>query len=510
MAGQRRGSARGILIMAAACSLILLAFGLDTSPQLSNTQIAVAYFAVVSASDSSAHASAGGSLNGPLRILARNPRYFTDGSGKAMLLAGSHTWVNMLDIGKSDPPPTFNYGAYLDFLHNHNHNFFRLWTCALPHETDNEQTYSVILFCDPQPWPRTGPGNAMDGKPRFDLTKFNQRYFDRLRSRVMLAGEQGIYVSVMLFDGFGVQFGRHPDDGYPFDDGNNINEITAPGTTSHDLGIPAVTRVQDAYVRKVIETVNDLDNVLYEVANEAGSYSTNWQYHMIDLIKHYEASMPKQHPVGMTFQYKGGTDATLYDSQADWVSPAAPLPPEATGNKVIINDTDHSFYYTKMMSGGHNGQRAWAWENFARGNNLAFMDPYLNALPGRNAPGSNEVDPYWEEIRRTLGDIRNYADKIDLANMVPQQALVVGGGFCLGSPGAQYLVFHPGNGPVLDGIFKWFSGNTFELKTVPGTYAYEWFNPSTHSLVQTGTITVSTPQTFIAPFRGAAVLWLHE
>ena len=33
-----------------------------------------------------------------------------------------------------------------------------------------------------------------------------------------------------------------------------------------------MTALQEAYVRKVIDTVNDLDNVLYEITNEAGVY----------------------------------------------------------------------------------------------------------------------------------------------------------------------------------------------------------------------------------------------
>lgn len=37
--------------------------------------------------------------SGPLRIHPTNPRYFTDGSGKAVLLTGSHTWANLQDIG---------------------------------------------------------------------------------------------------------------------------------------------------------------------------------------------------------------------------------------------------------------------------------------------------------------------------------------------------------------------------------------------------------------------------
>src|SRR3954453_287621 len=69
---------------------------------------------------------------GPLRRLESNPRYFTGGSGKAVLLVGSHNWGNFQDNGHrmpvgQDPPSPFDFDGYLDFLQKHNHNFFRLW-----------------------------------------------------------------------------------------------------------------------------------------------------------------------------------------------------------------------------------------------------------------------------------------------------------------------------------------------------------------------------------------------
>jgi len=75
----------------------------------------------------------------PLRVLSSNPRYFTDGSGKAIYLAGCHTWRDFEDSGlrmmsarDQDPPPVFDFPAYLDFLVAHNHNFFRLWRWEAP------------------------------------------------------------------------------------------------------------------------------------------------------------------------------------------------------------------------------------------------------------------------------------------------------------------------------------------------------------------------------------------
>ena len=39
----------------------------------------------------------------------------------------------------------------------------------------------------PQPWPRTGPGTANDGQPKFDLSSFDPAFFGRLRERIIAA-----------------------------------------------------------------------------------------------------------------------------------------------------------------------------------------------------------------------------------------------------------------------------------------------------------------------------------
>jgi len=73
------------------------------------------------------------SIGSPLRIHPQNPRYFTDGtknpdgSLKAVYLAGSHTWANLMDRGPGDPPAVFDFDGYLDLLQKHHHNFIRLW-----------------------------------------------------------------------------------------------------------------------------------------------------------------------------------------------------------------------------------------------------------------------------------------------------------------------------------------------------------------------------------------------
>ncbi len=447
---------------------------------------------------------------GPLRVHPDNPRYFTDGSGKAVYLTGSHTWKNFAtDGGTTDPPVPFDYDKYLDFLAAYNHNFFRGWVWELPYSTHNigPRTY----HWDPFPWLRTGPGNATDGEPKFHLDRFNPAWFDRIRSRLIAARDRGIYVSVMLFQGWAVEFARLANDGFPLDGANNVNGVDAgSGFKAHTLENPAVTARQEAYVRKIIDTVNDLDNVLYEISNESGSYSTAWQIHMIEFIKRYEATKPRQHPVGFTVEYKDGSNARLFESPADWISPNNAdgydsNPPAATGKKVILNDTDHSFYWTGLRKAGLDAQRAWVWKNFVRGNQPLFMDPYLDKRGERNSPVGTDprdpnfglqVDPYWNTIRKAMGQTLTYARKVNLAAMTPQNKLS-STAYCLARPGSEYVVYQPA------------PGKKFTVTLVAGTYAFEWFDPAAGVVASTGTLTSGTgSRAFSAPFAGDAVLHL--
>ena len=251
----------------------------------------------------------------PLQVSEINPRYFTKGDGKVIYLAGSHTWNNLVDMTNDDSLQIFDYPAYLDFLTKYHHNFFRLWNWELfnwdthANRDENAKDYAVSPF----PWSRTGPGNATDGKPAFDLTRFNPEYFSRLRQRVQMAGDKDIYVAVMLFEGWGLQFSPDAYKNHPFYPENNINDLGLDTAVNkrleiHELKNKKVLEVQENYVRKVLETMNDLDNVLFEISNENHPASTEWQYHMIRFIKDYEKESGNQHPVGMTFNTGGWND----------------------------------------------------------------------------------------------------------------------------------------------------------------------------------------------------------
>ncbi|HKR09473.1 MAG TPA: Ig-like domain-containing protein [Gemmatimonadaceae bacterium] len=448
---------------------------------------------------SAVNVSAATGSGGLLHVSARNPRYFENAAGQIVYLTGAHTWSNLQDNGTVDPPPAFNYSAYLDFLVARGHNFFRLWTWEQAKWTAE---ISSDYWFSGGPYLRTGPGVALDGKPKFDVTQFDQAYFDRLRSRVQDAGARGIYVSIMLFDGWsitgkpGAAF-NNPWNGHPFNGGNNINGIN--GDTNRDsyglevetLANSAIVALQDAYVRRVIDAVNDLDNVLYEIDNEGDGTSKLWQYHMIQTIRDYESTKPNRHPIGLTAMWPNGSDADLFASGADWISPTGSIdaPAVATGSKVIIADTDHMC--------GICGNVSWVWRAFTRGQNPILMDGYDGTAVGVGANGFNAADPKWEAIRKNLGYARSYAVRMNMAAAVPRGDLA-SSGYCLAVVGSEYLIFLPN------------ASTTINLAGVSGTRTVEWFNPASGQAVAGGTVNGGSTVTIRPPFSGIAVAYIHQ
>jgi len=455
-------------------------------------------------------------INGPLRVHKENPRYFADRDGKAVLLTGSHNWSNIQEIFSPDEEKEFDYRAYLEWLAGFGHNYTRGWHWEATHWNGFTRPgeFSPVR---PLPYARTGPGTALDDGPKFDLTRYNQNYFDRLRHRVIEAGDYGIYFSVMLFQGFSVdRRAEHPTDnpwdGHPFNRANNINGIDGSagnpegGRAIHTLKIPEVTRLQEAYVRKIIDTVNDLDNVIYEIGNEHYEESFEWQCHMVNYIRGYEKTKPKQHLIGMT---SGGgsndavTNSQLFSSPADWIAPrqnnedfsASYMddPPVNNGRKVIVADTDHLW--------GVGGNIGWAWKSFMRGLHTALMDPYepLHGLENYAvwAPLNFRNHPAWDPVRRNMGYTRYFAERVNLAAMIPRPELA-SSRYCLAQYGREYLVYVPQEKEICIDLGE------------GGGFSVVWLDTQTGMLTEGDHITGKGELKLNVPVTGSAVVLLRK
>jgi len=195
----------------------------------------------------------------------------------------------------------------------------------------------------------------------------------------------------------------------------------------------------------------------------------------------------------------------MFVSGADWVSPDIQAvdddrredyrkgtvtwgePDYDRGDKVVVLDTDHLW--------GLGGSTAWAWKSFCRGYNVFYMDPARD-FPGAffkgTAQWSNEPNL---DLRREMGVIRSYAERVDLNRTLPRNDLC-STGYCLAQPGRACIAFQPEAGP-------------FTVTVEPGRYAMEWH------FVDTGDTAAAAPAdlpggtaAFEAPRAEAAALML--
>ncbi len=483
---------------------------------------------------------------GPLTVSRTNARYFAvapnDGAvERAIYLTGSHIWNNFHDglgpgRGCAKEPERNDFDAYLAFLEKHGHNFIRLWRWEQFRSQAAGGNFHLCMT--PQPWPRSGEGKAKDGKPKFDLSQFDPSYFGRLRERLIAAGNRGIYAAVMLFDGWALHLSPPPDnvDGHPFHAANNMNGIGITSILDYQVLPldPRVRALQEAYIHRVVDTVHDLPNVIYEVANESSGGgtvdkafaqmlgmrevpdwgdSTEWQYWVIDVVKRYERERGyTPHPIGMTMQFpvadQTRVNAPLYASAADWISPGfddeifadgghpmAPNsppsrwfadPPAADGAKVIITDTDH---YAPGK-----GDAVWAWKSFLRGHHPILMDFGIIDVVHPLDP-SLGIPPYelYEPARYAMGDTRRYAERMSLIHMTPHGELA-STGYALANPGTEYLVLQPSE-----------SGESFTVTLKAGTYDVEWFGVGSRETTRAQPVTLSADgaQHFSPPGTGS-------
>ncbi len=437
-----------------------------------------------------------------------------------MVLAGSHTWDDSQDLATSASPAPFDFNAYVQFLVGHGHNATILWKKDLP-QFCGWGAGGTWTIAGPWPWLRTGPGNASDGLPKFDLSQFDPSYFTRIRSRVIQLQQNGIYAIVQLFDGLQLAGNRCGTDGYPFTLGNNLQGVDdGGGAGSITMTAPnTITSYQIAFVQKMVDTLNDLDNVIWEMSEESPTGSFDWwQNYMMGQLATYEATKPYQHPVGLgAVQYPGDDPLLAQQSNAAWIAPmqvGQVVPVNQFPGKIAINDSDHSWYYTAFVSSSgavdSSAVHAFAWENFLNGASPLFMDPYetlwtsgnRNLCPNPNNGICSGPDSKYDDFRNNLGYVVSYGNRMNLAAMSPQPSLS-DTGYCLANPTAEFLIYAP-------------NGGTFhvDLSHVPSStqLTVEWFDPSTGVATVAGTVaggSAATAFTTPATISGEVVLYLH-
>src|SRR5581483_9995653 len=107
-------------------------------------------------------------------------------------------------------------------------------------------------------------------------------------------------------------------------------------------------------------------------------------------------------------------------------------------------------------------------------------------------------DPRWTQVRDTMGYVRRYADRMDLAATAPHVELA-STKHCLANLGQEYLVYLPQGGET-----------TVDLSAAAGIFRVEWMNPADGTTSTAEAVRGGAKRTLKAPFSGDAALYLKK
>lgn len=232
----------------------------------------------------------------PLALHPDNPHYFLWRGKPTILVTSGEHYGAVLNLD-------FDYVRYLDELYARGLNHTRTFSGAyreVPGSfgiTDNPLAPKPGRFLCP--WARSDQPGESDGGNKFDLTRWDDAYFERLRDFLTQAQARGIVVEFNLFC---PMYRDEMWNACPMNARNNVNGVGAcPREEVLALKHDDLTAVQTALARKIVQELRDFDNLYYEVCNEPyfGGVTMEWQHHIIDTIVDAEREFPQRHLISL-------------------------------------------------------------------------------------------------------------------------------------------------------------------------------------------------------------------
>jgi hypothetical protein len=403
-----------------------------------------------------------------------------------------------LTIWRSDKG--FDWRRYLDDLEANGFNYVRQDVTAWTGLADFRRY--AAQFSQPRwAFARTGPGAAVDGQPRFDLTRFDEGYFsERLVPFLREAERQGIVVELTLFD---TCRGSRAFADSLYAPSNNVNALgLAPGDDPHadaTLSNPRLLSIQENYVARVIEATRELGNVIYEVANETGG--AKWVAHFVEfihqrlpgaLVSAGEQSSSYDPVTGrcdLVVKHRGkGGD---YRTDEDVARHRESLMRFRQGGKPILHN--EFFLFANRSTDDVNFVRKMFWADFTGGGHANFYDFTWWRGSGRTVNEGRPSQPPPREILNAAKSLRRFVEEgnVPFWTMEPRDELVSGGRarpFVFARAGVAYVVYLTTGG-----------GFTLNLSADAGAFTTRWFNPREGKFGESFEVTGGGRRDFTAP-----------
>jgi hypothetical protein len=409
----------------------------------------------------------------PIQLHPRNGHYFLWRNKPTILITYGEHYGAVLNR-------SFDYRTYLRTLASHGFNLTRTFSgayCepvgAFKIKNNTLAPAEGYLIC---PWARSDTPGYANGGNKFDLTRWDDEYFRRLRDFVGEAGKRGVVVELVLFCPF------YEDSMWQLSPMNAINNINGVGKMKrtdvyrhHDAKMLAI---QDMMVRKIVKELKDFDNVYYEICNEPyfGGVTLEWQAHIARTIIQAETDLKAKHLIAQNIANKS-QKITKPDPHVSIFNFHYAKPPTAVKdnyrlNKVIGDDE------TGFAGSEPKAYRLEGWDFIIAGggvyNNLdySFTVGSEDGSADIDAPGGGG-----QVFRKQLEVLKDFINSFEFIKMKPDDSVIKSGipekatARALVEPGRAYAIYING-------------GNQADLVLAldRGAYNAEWVNTKTGSI----------------------------
>lgn len=412
----------------------------------------------------------------PISLHPDNPRYFQYQDKATILITSAEHYGAVIHAD-------FDYETYLDTLAADGLNLTRTFSGSY-FEPPGAFNITKNTLAPPvekciTPWWR----DPKSGK--YDLTRWNEAYFARLKDFVAQASRRNIIVEFTLFCTMysDIQWKLSP-----FNPANNRNGLgnipwNHPLTLDKHGGL---LPFQEAFVRKVITELRHADNIIYEICNEPyiGGVTMAWQHHIADVITEAEKDFSHKHLISQNIA-NGSSKITNPHPAVSVFQFHYAHPPRAIAENYAlqkpIGDNETGF---KGNADAH--YRMEAWEFILAGgalyNNLdySFSPDHENGTykypptqPGGGNAGFRKQMKILHSFINSFHFVTMKPSRDLMTNVMPQKAQYQ----MLAEAGKQYAAYFKSATPV-----------TFTLDLPKGTYAVSWIDAINARVLEAKTI----------------------
>ncbi len=404
----------------------------------------------------------------PIQLHPENPHYFLFRDEPTILITSGEHYGAVLNLA-------FDYIPYLDELQANRLNMTR--------------TFSGV-YCEPQgafniehntlapapnhyisPWARSHVPGYANGGNKFNLNRWDEKYFVRLKNFIHEASQRGIVVEYVFFC---PMYREAMWELSPMNAANNINGLSQVDRNQvYTMKDRALLHIQDKFVDKVIRELQDFDNIIFEVCNEPyfGNVTKDWHDRMIRKIVESQNKYGSSHLIAHNI----ANGSKVIESPNKHVSVFNfhyAYPPKAVEQNYHLNKVI-GYDETGFAGDSDAKYRGDGWAFIIAGGGLydnldySFTTEHEEGTAKQNAPGGGSPT-----LRKQLNILRTFMERFDFIQMEPRHELLqsIEGdektrGWVLAQEGKAYAVY-----------LRFGHKSTITMDILEGTYRAEWHN----------------------------------